>query len=153
MMLRRLFSSAPVDKGIASVFALGKLNHVAIAVPKLDAAVERFEKGLCATVGNFQTLPEHGVKVAFVKLPNTNIELLEPYGESSPISNFFKKNADGGIHHICIEVKDINVAMQQVKKSGIRPLSAEPKIGAHGKPVVFLHPKDCNGVLVELEQE
>jgi methylmalonyl-CoA/ethylmalonyl-CoA epimerase len=150
---RRLFASAaPSSAGLSAVFALGKLNHVAIAVPSMANAVTRFQK-LHAKVGHEHVLPDHGVKVAFIELPNTNLELLEPYGEASPIANYLKKNPDGGIHHICIEVADIQVAMKVVKDAGIRALSAEPKIGAHGKPVVFLHPKDCNGVLVELEQE
>jgi len=142
------FSSAP-----ASVWALGKLNHVAIAVPDLQAATAMYKDMLGADVSGEQALPEHGVTTVFVNLDNTKLELLHPLGEKSPIAGFLEKNKAGGIHHICIEVNDIHAAVADVKAKNIRCLSAEPRIGAHGKPVMFLHPKDCNGVLVELEQE
>jgi len=132
---------------------LGKLNHVAIAVPDLGSATKFYQQVLGAKVSQPQPLPEHGVTTVFVTLDNTKFELLHPLGEKSPIEGFLKKNASGGIHHVCIEVKDINASMKDVKSKNIRTLSDEPKIGAHGKPVVFLHPKDCGGVLIELEQE
>jgi len=144
----RAFSSAP-----PSVWALGRLNHVAIAVPDLQAATAMYRDMLGADVSGEQALPEHGVTTVFVNLSNTKLELLHPLGEKSPIAGFLEKNKAGGIHHICIEVNDINAAVADVKSKNIRCLSAEPRIGAHGKPVMFLHPKDCNGVLVELEQE
>jgi len=144
----RAFSSAP-----PSVWALGRLNHVAIAVPDLQAATSMYRDMLGADVSGEQALPEHGVTTVFVNLSNTKLELLHPLGDKSPIAGFLEKNKAGGIHHICIEVNDINAAVADVKSKNIRCLSAEPRIGAHGKPVMFLHPKDCNGVLVELEQE
>lgn len=131
---------------------LGKLNHVAIAVPDLDKASKMYENVLGADVSDILDLPEHGVSTVFVNLGNTKLELLHPLGDNSPIEGFLKKKADGGIHHICIEVDDIKAAMQDLKEHNIRSLNAEPKIGAHGKPVVFLHPKDCGGVLVEMEE-
>ena len=131
---------------------LGALNHVAIAVPDLAAAADR-DAELGAKVSAPQDLPEHGVTVVFVELPNTKVELLEPLGADSPIGKFLERNGDGGIHHICYEVEDIHAARDRLKASGARVLgSGEPKIGAHGKPVLFLHPKDFNGCLVELEQ-
>lgn len=159
-MFRRAFrrlvcssaATGAADGRSSPVFQLGRLNHVAVAVPKLDAARKLYAEAFGTAVTPPERLPEHGVTVSFVKLPNTNIELLEVLGENSPIANFMAKNANGGIHHICIEVDDINKAMERVKAFKIRPLSETPKIGAHGKPVVFLHPKDCNGILVELEQ-
>jgi methylmalonyl-CoA/ethylmalonyl-CoA epimerase len=132
---------------------IGRLNHVAIAVPDLKAASAVYRDSLGAHVSAPQALPEHGVTVVFIALPNTKIELLEPLGEASPINGFLEKNASGGIHHICYEVDDILAARDQLKSSGARVLGdGEPKIGAHGKPVLFLHPKDFNGTLVELEQ-
>nr|ANM86818.1 methylmalonyl CoA epimerase [Stygiella incarcerata] len=142
-----LSSSAPF-----SVFKIGRLNHVAIAVPSLEAAVKSYETTFGAEVTAPHSLPEHGVTVSFVRLQNTNIELLQPLGEKSPVAGFIEKNKLGGIHHICLEVDDIHQAVEVCKKNGVRCLGKEPKIGAHGKPVMFLHPKDCNGVLIELEQ-
>jgi methylmalonyl-CoA/ethylmalonyl-CoA epimerase len=122
-------------------------------VPDLAAASAVYRDSLGAHVSAPQALPEHGVTVVFIALPNTKIELLEPLGEASPINGFLEKNASGGIHHICYEVDDILAARDQLKSSGARVLGdGEPKIGAHGKPVLFLHPKDFNGTLVELEQ-
>lgn len=132
---------------------IGRLNHVAIAVPDLAAAAEQYRNTLGATVRDPQDEPAHGVRVVFIELPNTKVELLTPLGEDSPIAGFLQKNPAGGIHHICYEVEDIIVARDRLKASGARVLgSGEPKIGAHGKPVLFLHPKDFNGCLVELEQ-
>lgn len=132
---------------------LGRLNHVAIAVPDLATASATYRDTLGAVVSAPQPLPEHGVTVVFVELPNTKIELLEPLGTDSPIAKFLEKNAQGGMHHICYEVEDIIAARDQLQASGARVLGdGEPKIGAHGKPVLFLHPKDFVGTLVELEQ-
>ena len=132
---------------------IGRLNHVAIAVPDLKAGIETYANVLGAKVSEPDPLPEHGVTVVFVELPNTKIELLEALGEESPISAFIERNPAGGIHHICYEVEDILSARDQMIKSGARVLGdGEPKIGAHGKPVLFLHPKDFCGTLVELEQ-
>ncbi|SDX14310.1 methylmalonyl-CoA epimerase /ethylmalonyl-CoA epimerase [Litoreibacter albidus] len=132
---------------------IGRLNHVAIAVPDLEAACAQYQNTLGATVGAPQDEPDHGVTVVFIELPNTKIELLYPLGENSPIQGFLDKNPSGGIHHICYEVDDILVARDRLKDSGARVLgNGEPKIGAHGKPVLFLHPKDFTGTLVELEQ-
>ncbi len=132
---------------------IGRLNHVAIAVKDLTAASRVYRDTLGAALSTPQPLPEHGVTVVFITLPNTKIELLEPLGADSPIAKFLEKNADGGIHHICYEVDDIIAARDRLKADGARVLgSGEPKIGAHGKPVLFLHPKDFCGALVELEQ-
>lgn len=132
---------------------LGRVNHVAIAVPDLAAATASYRDQLGAEVTAPQALPEHGVTVVFVNLPNTKVELLEPLGDASPIAAFLEKNPAGGMHHICYEVTDILAARDQLKASGARVLgSGEPKIGAHGKPVLFLHPKDFCGTLIELEQ-
>ncbi len=132
---------------------LGKLNHVAIAVPDLVVASAVYRETLGATVTTPQMLPEHGVTVVFIELGNTKVELLEPLGESSPIAAFLAKNPAGGLHHVCYEVDDIIAARDRLKASGARVLGdGEPKIGAHGKPVLFLHPKDFQGTLVELEQ-
>lgn len=132
---------------------IGRLNHVAIAVRDIAAASELYRDTLGAEVSAPETLEEHGVTVVFITLPNTKIELLEPLGEESPIARFLEKNPDGGMHHICYEVDDIVAARDQLVNSGARVLgSGEPKIGAHGKPVLFLHPKDFNGTLIELEQ-
>ena len=132
---------------------LGRLNHVAIAVPDLAAGVAIYENTLGAKVSAPQPEPDHGVTVVFVDLGNTKVELLEPLGEGSPISGFLEKNPSGGIHHICYEVDDILAAKERMLSEGARVLGdGEPKIGAHGKPVLFLHPKDFCGTLVELEQ-
>ncbi len=132
---------------------IGRLNHVAIAVPDLAAAAEQYRGTLGATVQPPQPLPEHGVTVVFVDLPNTRIELMQPLGEASPVAAFLERNPAGGIHHICYEVADIRAARDRLTASGARVLgSGEPKIGAHGHPVLFLHPKDFNGCLIELEE-
>ena len=132
---------------------IGRFNHVAIAVPDLEAAAAQYRDVLGAKVNSPQDEPDHGVTVVFIELPNTKIELLYPLGENSPIQGFLDKNPSGGIHHICYEVDDILAARDQLQASGARVLgSGEPKIGAHGKPVLFLHPKDFTGTLVELEQ-
>ena len=132
---------------------IGRLNHVAIAVPDLDAAAAQYRDTLGASVGAPQDEPDHGVTVVFIELPNTKIELLYPLGDASPIKGFLEKNPSGGIHHICYEVDDILAAASQLTEKGARILGdGNPKIGAHGKPVLFLHPKDFNGTLIELEQ-
>lgn len=132
---------------------IGRLNHVAIAVRDLDAAVSIYRNALGAAVSEPTAEPDHGVTVVFVTLPNTKIEFLQPLGESSPIAKFLERNPDGGIHHVCYEVDDIIAARDQLKAQGARVLGdGEPKIGAHGKPVLFLHPKDFCGTLTELEQ-
>ena len=132
---------------------IGRLNHVAIAVPDLEAAAAQYRAALGATVGPATAQPDHGVTVIFVELPNTKIEFLHPLGADSPINNFLEKNPAGGIHHICYEVDDIRAARDSLTASGARVLGdGEPRIGAHGKPVLFLHPKDFQGCLIELEQ-
>ncbi|QOF71091.1 methylmalonyl-CoA epimerase [Aminobacter sp. SR38] len=132
---------------------LGRLNHVAIAVPDLAAASAVYRDTLGANVGAPQALPEHGVTVVFIDVGNTKIELLEPLGEGSPIAAFLAKSPSGGMHHVCYEVDDILAARDHLKATGARVLGdGNPKIGAHGKPVLFLHPKDFQGTLVELEQ-
>lgn len=132
---------------------LDRLNHVAIAVPDLKAGIATYANTLGAKVSAPQAEPDHGVTVVFVELANTKIELLEPLGEDSPINKFLEKNPSGGIHHICYEVDDILAARDKLVSEGARILgNGEPKIGAHGKPVLFLHPKDFLGTLVELEQ-
>lgn len=132
---------------------IGRLNHVAIAVPDLEAAAAQYRDTLGADVGQPQDEPDHGVTVVFINLPNTKIELLYPLGDASPIQGFLDKNPAGGIHHICYEVDDILIARDRMIAQGARVLgNGEPKIGAHGKPVLFLHPKDFNGTLIELEQ-
>jgi methylmalonyl-CoA/ethylmalonyl-CoA epimerase len=132
---------------------LGRLNHVAVAVPRLEAAARLYRETLGASVSAPQELPEHGVTVVFVDLPNTRIELLEPLGDESPISAFLARRPDGGIHHVCYEVDDIKAARDRLRKDGARVLGdGEPKIGAHGRPVVFLDPKDFCGTLIELEE-
>lgn len=132
---------------------IGRLNHVAIAVADLQKATAVYRDTLGATVSEATDLPEHGVTTVFVELPNTKIELLQPFGENSPIARFLEKNADGGIHHVCYEVDDINSAAKKLVSNGARILGdGNPRIGAHGKPVLFLHPKDFCGTLVELEQ-
>lgn len=131
---------------------VGKLNHVAIAVPDLEQATSLYRDVMGAKVSEPLALAEHGVTTVFIELGNTKLELLHPLGENSPIANFLKTKPSGGIHHICLEVKDIHAALEVLKAKGIRAIDQKPKIGAHGKPVVFCHPKDLNGVLVELEQ-
>jgi methylmalonyl-CoA/ethylmalonyl-CoA epimerase len=132
---------------------IGRLNHVAIAVPDLTAAAKLYRETLGAEVSEPVDMPEHGVTTVFVTLPNTKIELLHPLGADSPIAGFLARNASGGIHHVCYEVEDIRAARDRLKASGARVLGdGEPKIGAHGKPVLFLHPKDFCGTLVEIEQ-
>ncbi len=130
---------------------IGRLNHVAIAVPDIAAASALYAGALGADVAPPQDEPAHGVRVVFITLANTKIELLTPLGENSPIAGFLEKNPAGGIHHICYEVVDIHEARAKLVAEGARVLG-EPKIGAHGKPVIFLHPKDFNGTLIELEQ-
>ncbi len=132
---------------------IGRLNHVAIAVKDIAAATAVYRDTLGGNVSEAVPQPDHGVTTVFVNLPNTKIELLEPLGEESPIAKFLEKNADGGIHHVCYEVDDIIAARDKLVAEGARVLGGgEPKIGAHGKPVLFLHPKDFCGTLVELEQ-
>ena len=132
---------------------IGKLNHVAIAVPDLTAAAEQYRTTLGAKVGDPVDEKDHGVSVVFIELPNTKVELLHPLGSNSPIQGFLDKNPNGGIHHICYEVANIKQARDQLLSFGARVLGeGEPKIGAHGKPVIFLHPKDFNGTLIELEE-
>jgi methylmalonyl-CoA/ethylmalonyl-CoA epimerase len=132
---------------------IGKLNHVAIAVPDLERAGKIYREALGARVSVPQAEPKHGVTVVFVELPNTKVELLHPLGPNSPIQKFLERNPDGGMHHLCYEVDDIFVARDKLKAQGARVLGdGEPKIGAHGKPVLFLHPKDFCGALVEIEQ-
>jgi methylmalonyl-CoA/ethylmalonyl-CoA epimerase len=132
---------------------LGRLNHVALAVPDLEAAARLYREKLGAKVSEPESLPEHGVRVVFVDLPNTRIELLEPLGENSPIAGFLAKNPTGGMHHLCYEVDDIRAARDRLREAGARILGdGEPKIGAHGRPVIFLSPKDFVGTLIELEE-
>jgi methylmalonyl-CoA/ethylmalonyl-CoA epimerase len=132
---------------------IGRLNHVAIAVSDLAQAMKTYRETLGAEVSDPVPQPDHGVTTVFITLPNTKIELIAPLGESSPISNFLARNPDGGIHHVCYEVSDIKAARDQLRAGGARVLGdGEPKIGAHGKPVLFLHPKDFCGTLIEIEQ-
>jgi methylmalonyl-CoA/ethylmalonyl-CoA epimerase len=132
---------------------IGRLNHVAIAVRDLVSATALYRDTLGAEVSEPLPQPAHGVTVVFIELPNTKIELLEPLGAASPIAKFLERNPDGGMHHICYEVDNILAARDKLKAQGARVLGdGEPKIGAHGKPVLFLHPKDFNGTLIELEQ-
>ena len=132
---------------------IGRLNHVAIAVPDLDAAAAKYRELLAAEVGAPQVLAEHGVTVVFVTLPNSKIELMQPLGPDSPIGKFLEKNPGGGMHHLCFEVNDIADAAARLVEGGARLLGdGKPKIGAHGLPVLFLHPKDFDGTLIELEE-
>lgn len=132
---------------------IGRLNHVAIAVPDLEAAARLYRETLGAEVSEPVDMPEHGVTTIFVTLPNSKIELLHPLGTDSPIAGFLARNASGGIHHVCYEVEDILAARDRLAASGVRVLGdGQPRIGAHGKPVLFLHPKDFCGTLIELEQ-
>lgn len=146
----RFFSAAEGFK----VSTLGRLNHLAIAVPPsvpLETAAKTYTGVLGAKLGALIELPEQGVVTLFVEMPNTKLELLHPLGDKSPIANFLQKNPAGGIHHVCFEVDSLDEALVKVKEAGIRVLG-DRKIGAHGLPVVFLHPKDCGGVLTELEE-
>ena len=132
---------------------IGRINHIAIVVPDLDAAVNSWKSCLGADVSAPQELPEHGVTVVFIDTGNSKVELLEPLGADSPIARFLERNPDGGMHHMCFEVDDILAARDQLIAEGARVLGdGEPKTGAHGKPVLFLHPKDFNGTLIELEE-
>ena len=132
---------------------IGRLNHVAIVVPDLEKATARYRDWLGAEVSAPQNLPEHGVTVVFVLLPNSKVELLHPYGDKSPIAGFLEKNPSGGIHHLCFEVADIGSAAEALVRDGARVLGdGRPRIGAHGLPVLFLHPKDFDGTLIELEE-
>jgi methylmalonyl-CoA/ethylmalonyl-CoA epimerase len=132
---------------------IGKLNHVALAVPDLEAAARTYRETLGARVSAPQAEPDHGVTVVFVELPNAKIELLHPLGAGSPIAKFLERNPEGGMHHLCYEVTDIIAARDRLKAKGARVLGdGNPKIGAHGKPVLFLHPKDFAGTLIEIEQ-
>ncbi len=132
---------------------IGKLNHVAIAVPDVQAAARIYRDVLGAQVSQAVPQPEHGVTTVFVELPNAKLELIEPLGDDSPIANFLRKNTVGGIHHICLEVEDIDGACRSLEKKGVRIIGdGKPRTGAHGKPVIFLHPKDLCGTLIELEE-
>ena len=133
--------------------SIGKLNHIAIAVPNIKSASDIWERALGAKISAPQTLIEHGVRVVFVESPNTKIELIEPLNENSPISRFLEKNPNGGMHHICYEVNNLKLASQKLEAVGAKILGdGQPKIGAHGKPVIFLNPKDFSGTLIELEE-
>jgi methylmalonyl-CoA/ethylmalonyl-CoA epimerase len=132
---------------------IGRLNHVAIAVRDIAKAAEVYRRTLGAQVSEAIAQPAHGVTTVFITLPNTKIELLEPLGESSPIARFLDRNPDGGIHHVCYEVENIHIARDKLRDDGVRILGdGEPKMGAHGKPVLFLHPKDICGTLIEIEE-
>ncbi|MDA9914217.1 methylmalonyl-CoA epimerase [Alphaproteobacteria bacterium] len=132
---------------------IGRLNHIAIAVPDIDKASNAWEKALGAKISSPQILPEHGVKVVFIEAPNTKVELLEPLDQNSPISKFLLKNPNGGMHHICYEVEDIQNASKKLILSGAKILGdGTPRIGAHGNPVIFLNPSDFSGTLIELEE-
>ena len=132
---------------------IGRINHIAIAVPDVAAAARQWETMLGATVSEPQTLPEHGVRIVFLTAPNGKVELMEPFGKASPIAGFLARNETGGMHHICYEVDDIVLASQSLQAAGARVLGdGTVKIGVHGNPVLFLHPKDFNGTLIELEQ-
>jgi methylmalonyl-CoA/ethylmalonyl-CoA epimerase len=132
---------------------IGRLNHVAIAVADLGAATAKYRDMLGAEVSAAVPQPDHGVITVFITLPNSKVELIAPLGENSPIAKFLERNPEGGVHHICYEVENIRAARDQLKAKGARVLGdGEPKIGAHGKPVLFLHPKDFNGTLIEIEQ-
>ena len=132
---------------------IGNINHIAIAVPDLETAAARWRDTLGADVSAPQSLPEHGVRIVFVTQPNSKVELMEPLGQSSPISTFLARNPDGGMHHICYEVSDIRAARDRLVDDGARVLGdGEPRTGAHGNPVLFLHPKDFCGTLIELEE-
>lgn len=132
---------------------IGSINHIAIAVPDIRAAMAQWQERVGAEISEIQTLPEHGVHIAFIKAENGKVELLEPIDENSPIAKFLEKNADGGMHHICFDVEDLIASRDKLIAAGGRVLgSDEPRIGAHGKPVIFIHPKDLSGTLIELQQ-
>ena len=132
---------------------IGRLNHIAIAVPDLSTAVPKYRDVLGAKVSEPLALPEHGVTTVFVELPNTKLELLEPLGDDSLVLNFLKRNPEGGVHHLCFEVDDIETAKNRLEKEGVRILgNGKPRIGAHNKPVLFLHPKDFCATLIEIEE-
>jgi methylmalonyl-CoA/ethylmalonyl-CoA epimerase len=132
---------------------IGRLNHVALAVPDVRAAAKIYREKLGARVSRPKKLPEHGVSIVFVELDNTNVELMEPLGENSPIAGFLSRNPAGGMHHLCYEVSDVRIARDRLKRKGATILgTGEPTIGAHGRPVIFLRPKDFAGTLIELEQ-
>lgn len=132
---------------------LGRLNHIAIVVPDIEAARLKYKDALGASVSEVEDFPEHGVRVVFVNLSNSKIELLTPLGDSSPVARFLQKNPSGGLHHICLEVANVREAMARAEWAGIRLLGdGVPKVGAHGKDVIFIHPKDMDGTLVELEE-
>jgi methylmalonyl-CoA/ethylmalonyl-CoA epimerase len=132
---------------------IGRLNHVAVAVRNIAKAADVYRRMLGAELSEAMAQPAHGVTTVFITLPNTKIELIEPLGEASPIAKFLDRNPDGGIHHVCYEVDDIRAARDKLKGEGVRVLGdGEPKIGAHGKPVLFLHPKDFCGTLIEIEE-
>ena len=132
---------------------IGNINHIAIAVPDVEAAAEQWQTSLGAECSAPRALPEHGVRIVFVTSPNGKVELMEPYGAESPIAGFLERNPDGGMHHICYEVTDVIAARDHLVETGARVLgNGEPKIGAHGNPVLFLHPKDFCGALIELEE-
>eukprot|EP01114_Cavostelium_apophysatum_P012512 TRINITY_DN2816_c0_g1_i1.p1 TRINITY_DN2816_c0_g1~~TRINITY_DN2816_c0_g1_i1.p1 ORF type:complete len:178 (-),score=24.60 TRINITY_DN2816_c0_g1_i1:21-554(-) len=145
-------TNAEQVKKAVGTLKLGKLNHVAIATNNLEEATTLYRDIMGAKVSAPEELPAHGVITVFVDLGNTKIELLKPLGENSPIKNFLDKKPSGGIHHVCIEVENIYTALEELRSKGVKSIDEKPKIGAHGKPVVFLHPKSCAGVLVELEQ-
>ncbi|KAL6073537.1 Methylmalonyl-CoA epimerase, mitochondrial [Balamuthia mandrillaris] len=147
---QRMLSSVATEA--ANALKIGRLNHVAIAVPDLKQSSSLYRDILGAKVSSPVDQVEHGVTTVFVELGNTKIELLHPLGEQSPIANFLSKKPSGGIHHICLEVDNIDTALKTLQSKGIKVIDPKPKIGAHGKPVVFVHPKDMNGVLVELEE-
>jgi len=149
---RATFSTTTTRLSAPEAWKLGRLNHIAIVVPDLAKSTAMYRDMLGAEVSEPEDLPEHGVTVVFVNLGNAKLELLHPLSPESPVANFLKKNQSGGMHHVCIEVDEVEKAMEDLKKKNVRLLSSEPKIGAHGNPVVFLHPKDCNGVLTELEE-
>ena len=132
---------------------LKKLNHIAIAVDNLKESIKHYKACFNPEISDILDLPEHGVKTAFIKIPNTNIELLEPLGKKSPIKKFLDKFPDGGVHHLCYEVNDIEIAIKYLEKKGCNILGGGiPRLGAHNKPVIFIHPKEFNGTLIELEQ-
>ena len=132
---------------------IGSINHIAIAVPDIRAAMAQWQERTGAEISDIQTLPEHGVHVAFIKAENGKVELLEPIDEHSPIAKFLEKNADGGMHHICFDVADLIASRDKLIAAGGRVLGTDgPRIGAHGKPVIFIHPKDLSGTLIELQQ-
>ena len=132
---------------------IGRINHIAIAVPDIRAAMAQWQARTGAEISAIQTLPEHGVHVAFIQAENGKVELLEPIDSASPIAKFLEKNPDGGMHHICFDVEDLIASRDRLVAEGGRVLGGEePRLGAHGKPVIFIHPKDLSGTLIELQQ-